>query len=105
METRLRTLQIRRDVIRTLNQRRLEGAKEVRALGERRVRGVVVKAGFHDEMGGSPWMMVKDRDGTEHYARLRTGTPLVQGGRTVELAPIGNGLSQVIGPKGRDLMR
>ena len=100
METNLRTLQVRRDVIRTLNQRRLEGAREVRAVGDRKVRGVVVKSGFHDEAGTSPWMVVKDRDGIEHYARLRTGPPLAQTGRTVELAPIGNGLSQVLGPKG-----
>ena len=100
METKLRTLQIRRDVIRTLNQRRLEGATEVRVVGDRRMRGVVVKTGFHDEAGASPWMVVKDRDGTEHYARLRTGAPLAEPGRTVELAPIGNGLSQVLGPKG-----
>jgi type IV secretory pathway VirD2 relaxase len=100
VETKLRTLQVRRDVIRTLNQRQLEGAKEVRAVGDRKVRGVVVKTGFHDEAGASPWMVVKDRDGTEHYARLQTGTPLAQPGRTVELVPIGNGLSQVLGSKG-----
>ncbi|MBU1540796.1 MAG: DUF3363 domain-containing protein, partial [Alphaproteobacteria bacterium] len=40
METKLRTLQARRDIIRTLNQRRLEGAREVRPLGTERVRGV-----------------------------------------------------------------
>ena len=103
METKLRALralQVRRDVIRTLNQRRLEGAKAIRTLGDQKVRGVVVKTGFHDEAGASPWMVVRDREGTEHYARLRTGTPMALPGRTVQLVPLGNGLSQLVEPKG-----
>lgn len=99
MEVRLRTLQSRRDVIRTLNQRRLDGAQAVRVVGEQTVRGVVIKTGFHDEAGASPWVVIRDSAGTEHYARLRTGTPLADPGRTVELAPVGNGLSQILGPK------
>jgi type IV secretory pathway VirD2 relaxase len=105
METKLRTLQTRRDVIRTLNQRRLEGAKDVRTVGDLKVKGVVVKTGFHDEAGASPWMVVRDREGVEHYARLRTGTVLAPPGRTVELSPIGKGVSQIIGRKGLDQER
>ena len=51
METKLRTLQVRRDIIRTLNQRRLEGARDVRVLGREPVRGVVVKTGFMMRQG------------------------------------------------------
>lgn len=101
MEIKLRTLQTRRDVIRTLNQRRLEGAQDVRPVWDRKVKGVIVKTGFHDEAGASPWMVVRDREGVEHYARLRTGTALSDRGRTVEVSPIGNGLSQITGPRSR----
>lgn len=99
------TLQARRDVIRTLNQRRLEGARDVRPLGAERLKGVVVKAGFHDEAGAASWVVVRDREGTEHYARLRTGSALAATGRTVILTPLSNGLVAFIGPKGADLSR
>ena len=48
---KLRGLQLRHDVIRTLNLRRLEGARDVREIGPEPVRGVVVKSGCHDELG------------------------------------------------------
>ncbi|MBD3820379.1 MAG: relaxase/mobilization nuclease domain-containing protein, partial [Brevundimonas diminuta] len=73
MEMKLRTLHVRRDIIRTMNQRRLEGAREVRLLGREKVAGVVVKTGFHDEAGAAPWMVVRDAQGVEHYGRLKVG--------------------------------
>ncbi len=102
METKLRTLQVRRDVIRTLNQRRLEGARDVRPLGSERVRGVVVKTGFHDEAGASPWVMVRDREGTEHYARLRAGAE-VKMGKTITIEAGPSGLAQIVEGRGADL--
>ncbi|MBU1540456.1 MAG: DUF3363 domain-containing protein [Alphaproteobacteria bacterium] len=105
METKLRTLQVRRDVIRTLNQRQLEGAKDVRPLGHAPVRGRVVKTGFHDEAGAMPFVIVRDRDGTEHYGRLRAGAARGEAGRTVVLAPTGNGLAQVVQGRGAALER
>lgn len=103
MEIKLRTLQVRRDIIRTLNQRRLEGAREVRPLGQETVRGVVVKAGFHDEAGAAPWVLVRDAGGVEHYARPRAGTPALDIGKAVELVPSGAGLAQAALLKGSDL--
>ncbi|MNU29721.1 hypothetical protein D3C71_181980 [compost metagenome] len=76
MEGRLRRLQISRDVMRTLNQRRLESAREVRVFSGERVKGEVMKAGFHDELGASPYVVVRDRIGVEHYARLVVGSDL-----------------------------
>jgi len=104
METKLRTLQVRRDIIRTLNQRRLEGAKQVRVLGKDNVRGVVVKTGFHDEAGAAPWAVVRDKDQVEHYARLRSGQS-TQIGKTVTLEPVGAGLAQIANGRGGDLTR
>lgn len=104
METKLRTLQARRDIIRTLNQRRLEGAREVRPLGTERVRGVVVKTGFHDEAGMSPFVVVRDVGGIEHYARVRTGETARVGSR-IALEPMANGLAQVVAGRGGKLAR
>ncbi len=95
LEVRLRTLQIRQDVIRTLNQRRLEGARRVQQLGDRKVRGRVVRAGSHDELGGAQYVIVRDDQGTEHYARLAFGRTAPKVGAQVELAP---------GPKGAQLL-
>jgi len=105
MEMTLRTLQARRDIIRTMNQRRLEGARDVRALGRDPVRGVVVKTGLHDEAGAAPFVVVRDADGLEHYARLRAGSAPPQLGEAARLQPLSNGLAQVIPGRGADLSR
>lgn len=101
VETKLRKLQSRRDVIRTMNQRRLEGAREVRQFGEGRVKGVVMKAGFHDEAGVAPFMVVKDGDGIEHYARLKVGSRPLAVGEAVMLTPSSDGLARAAALKGR----
>ncbi|WP_374598868.1 DUF3363 domain-containing protein [Brevundimonas sp.] len=105
LESRLRGLQMRRDIIRTLNQRRLEGAREVRVLEAGTVRGRVVTTGFHDEAGASPWAVVRDGDGVEHYARLRTGSPSLKAGQIAELRVSPTGLAQVLPTRGSDLAR
>jgi type IV secretory pathway VirD2 relaxase len=87
LETRLRTLQLRQDIIRTLHQRRLEAGRDVRELGAERVRGRVVRRGAHDELGSVSWVIVQDRGGTEHYARLGFGQTSPELGRTVDLIP------------------
>lgn len=103
LESRLRTLVLRRDVIRTLNQRRLEGGRAVRSLAVEAVKGVVVKAGFHDEAGASPWMIVRDAQGVEHYARLRLGSDLGQVGRSGVLSLMGDGLARFSAGQKMDL--
>lgn len=95
LELKLRTLQIRQDVIRTLNQRRLEGARKVQQLGEQKVRGRLVRAGSHDELGGAQYVIVRDREGTEHYARLAFGRSAPKLGSQVDLVP---------GPRGAQLL-
>lgn len=105
METQLRMLQVRGDIIRTLNQRRLEGGHDVRLMGDERVKGVMVKSGFHDEAGAAPWVLVRDGSGVEHLARLKTGAALLATGRSVTLTPVSHGLAQMIAGRGRDLSR
>jgi type IV secretory pathway VirD2 relaxase len=103
METKLRTLQARRDIIRTLNQRRLEAGRDVRPMGASPVKGQVVRTGFHDELGAHPFVIVRDSDGAEHYARLRAGPPRLDIGKTVVLAPTGAGVAQVLSGRGTGL--
>lgn len=105
MEQKLRMLQSRRDIIRTLNQRRLDGALDVRPLGREAVRGAVVRTGFHDEVGGRPWVMVRDAQGREHYAALRTGSPLPAVGKPVLLEPDDRGMAQWTTGRGASLER
>lgn len=95
METKLRTLRIRRDVIQTLDQRRLAGARDVRQLVAEIVRGRVVQAGRHDEAGASPFVVVKDRTGIEHYARLDSGTASPMIGKDVEVVGSDRGLAKI----------
>ena len=96
LEQKLRELQLRRDLIRTLNQRRLEGARTVRELGVERVQGVVVRSGSHDELGAAPFVVVRDGLGAEHYARLPAGAARPEVGHAVTLARTGRGV-QVLG--------
>ena len=103
MEMKLRTLQVRRDIIRTMNQRRLEGAREVRLLGREKVAGVVVKTGFHDEAGAAPWVVVRDAGGIEHYGRLKVGARSLAVGEAAMMTPDPQGLAVVVALKGRHL--
>ena len=103
MEMKLRTLQVRRDIIRTMNQRRLEGAREVQLLGREKVAGVVVKTGFHDEAGAAPFVVVRDAQGVEHYGRLKVGGRALVLGEAVALSPLGQGAAVAAAVKGARL--
>ncbi|WP_433949946.1 DUF3363 domain-containing protein [Brevundimonas bullata] len=107
LETRLRRLQLSKDVIRTLNQRRLEGARKVDQLERESVRGRVVKSGFHDELGGSPYVVVRAADGGEHYGRLGVGKTPPALGKTVTLSLDARGFAQIVqgGQRGAGLDR
>lgn len=85
LEERLRGLQLRSDIIRTLNARRLEGDAEVRPMAEHVVRGRVVRSGYHDELGAMAFAIVRDRDGAETYARLTSGALAPQVGSQATL--------------------
>lgn len=96
LEPRLRRLQLSKDVIRTLNQRRLEGAQAVDQLGQESVTGRIVKAGFHDELGGSPYVVVRTPTGQEVYGRLGIGRTAPGLGKTVTLQLDPKGATQVL---------
>ncbi|MNH53289.1 hypothetical protein D3C73_49770 [compost metagenome] len=101
LEGKLRRLQISKDIIRTLNQRRLETGKTAEIFREGRVSGQVMKAGFHDELGVSPFVVVKDAQGVEHYARMAVGTALPSVGGQAMLGMDARGVAQIIPGMGR----
>lgn len=101
LEPRLRALQLRTDIIRTLNQRHLEGAAAVGLMRGGRVRGEVVRSGFHDELGARPYAVVRDAGGLEHYAPLRLGQAPPPPGGTVTLEMTGRGAA-LVGDIARD---
>lgn len=105
LESRLRQLQVRRDVIRTMNQCRLQDGRDVRLLGDERVRGKVVRHGFHDEAGASPWMVLRSDEGRDYYARLRPGTGLPKIGASVALEGSRGGFAVLLMGRGSDLER
>lgn len=101
LEGRLRRLQVSKDVIRTLNEHRLETGRTAEVFREGRVAGRVMKAGFHDELGVSPFVVLKDAQGVEHYARLTLGTALPSVGAQATLGVDARGLAQIIPGLGR----
>jgi type IV secretory pathway VirD2 relaxase len=101
LEGRLRRLQVSKDVIRTLNERRLETGRTAEVFREGRVAGQVMKAGFHDELGASPFVVLKDAKGVEHYARLGVGTALPSVGAQAALGVDSKGMAQAILGLGR----
>lgn len=105
LEPRLRSLQLRQDIIRTLHQRHLESGREPLVIGDRPVRGSVVARGHHDELGGVSWVIVRDPQGQEHYARLKFGQPTPPLGRDIELVPTPQGAQIKGGSRSIDLGR
>lgn len=96
LEGRLRRLQVSKDVIRTLNERRLETGRPAEIFREGRVAGQVMKVGFHDELGASPFVVLKDAKGVEHYARLAVGTALPSVGAQATLGVDARGMMRVV---------
>jgi type IV secretory pathway VirD2 relaxase len=101
LEPKLRALQLRSDVIRTLNARRLAGVLEIDELRAGRVSGEVVRSGYHDELGASPFVIVRNGAGAEHYARLGLGATPPDVGRSVELVAGARGARVLYAARGR----
>ena len=91
LELRLRALQMGGDIQRTLNQRRLEGAREVRQLGDHPIKGRVARSGYYDELGTQGYVVVQDVSGVEHYARMKVGMTNPRAGAEILLSPQARG--------------
>lgn len=104
LETTLRELEVRRDIIRTLNQRRLESGRVALIARPGRLSGEVVKTGSHDELGARRFVIVRDGQGMEQYARLSVGAAALVPGQQVGLDVGAAGLAQIIPGRGRGLV-
>lgn len=104
MEATLRELEVRRDIIRTLNQRRLESGRVAQIARPGRLSGEVVKAGAHDELGLRRFVIVRDGQGVEQYARVSAGAVALVPGQQVGLEVGAAGLAQIIPGRGRGLV-
>jgi len=96
MEPTLRELEVRRDIIRTLNQRRLESGHVAQIARPGRLVGEVVKAGAHDELGLRRFVVVRDGQGVEQYARVSAGAAALVPGQQVGLEVGAAGLARVV---------
>jgi len=101
MEQKLRQLEVRRDIIRSLNQRRLESGRAVQIAPPGRLTGEVAKVGAHDELGAQRFVFVRDGSGTEYYVRLSAGARPLTLGRHVDLDVPMAGMGQVLATRGR----
>jgi type IV secretory pathway VirD2 relaxase len=101
LEGRLRRLQDSKDVIRTLNQHRLESGRAAEVLREGRVSGRVTKAGFHDELGAEPFALIREAGKADRYVRLATGSALPKVGTETVLSVDARGLGHVLSGVGR----
>ncbi|MNS39968.1 hypothetical protein D3C72_722690 [compost metagenome] len=100
MEARLRDLEVRQDVIRTLNQRRMESGRVAQVARPGRLSGEVVKAGSHDELGMRRFVIVRDGQGVEKYTRLSVGAGAMALGQHVDLEVGTAGLAQIVQGRG-----
>lgn len=101
MEQKLRQLEVRGDIIRSLNQRRLESGRAVQIAPPGRLTGEVAKVGAHDELGAQRFVFVRDGSGTEYYVRLSAGARPLTLGRHVDLDVPMAGMGQVLATRGR----
>ena len=74
-------------------------------MGDAPLKGQVVKAGQHDELGASRWLIVRSADDVEHFARLKLGQTAAAVGRQVELSPTPKGAQIDSLGRGSDLSR
>lgn len=104
LEARLRALNVRKDVIRTLNQRSLESGIAAQVARPGRLEGEVVRSGFHDELGARPFSLIRV-DETEQYVRLGPGACGPASGERVVLDIDARGLARLVGNRTRSIQR
>lgn len=67
----LAVMAARGDVVRLFHERLNAGARTISPLQQGSVRGEVVHAGYHDrDLQTSPFAIIRDSEGYEHYSRL-----------------------------------
>lgn len=95
MEQKLRRLAAHQDIIRSLNERRLETGTTVRIL-KGRLHGRVMKTGRHDEIGTSPWAIVRDDKGQEFFAPLMPSGEMPKIGQDIVMERAAGGAARLL---------
>lgn len=91
LQEQLTRLAISKQKLRLMNQHSLAAGAAVRELTRGAVKGQVMGSALPDWRGAVGHVIVQDRRGDHHYARLAAGQPPVPLGSTIEL---------VMGPRG-----
>jgi hypothetical protein len=83
----LAVMAARGDVVRLFHERLNAGARTISPLQQGSVRGDVVHTGYHDrDLQTSPYAIVRDSQGHEHYSRLSAKDALPKVGAQVALS-------------------
>jgi hypothetical protein len=83
----------RGDVVRLFHERLNAGARTITPLQQGSVRGDVVHVGYHDrDLQTSPYAIVSDSQGHEHYSRLSAKDALPKFGAQVKLSKDARGV-------------
>jgi hypothetical protein len=89
----LAVMAARGDVVRLFHERLNAGARTINPLQQGSVRGEIVHAGYHDrDLQTSPFAIVRDNQGYEHYSRLSTQEALPRLGTQVKLSKDSRGV-------------
>ena len=89
----LAVMAARGDVVRLFHERLNAGARTINPLQQGSVRGEVVHAGFHDrDLQTSPFAIVRDSQGYEHYSRLSAQGALPRLGAQVTVSKDARGV-------------
>jgi hypothetical protein len=88
----LATMAARADVLRLFHERLNQGARTISPLQQGEVKGVVMQTGYHDrDLQSSPFTIIRDQQGHEHYSRLSAQATLPSLGTKVTLTKDGRG--------------
>ncbi|HEY9233930.1 MAG TPA: hypothetical protein VIP08_02760 [Phenylobacterium sp.] len=85
LQQRLTAMDLTKAKLRTINEHRLATGARVEELMHGRVKGEVLKSGFHDRHRTFGYAIVRDGRGGDHYARLAIGEAPPMVGGAVEL--------------------
>jgi hypothetical protein len=94
----LAVMEARGNVVRLFHERLSAGAGTINPLQQGSVRGEIVHAGYHDrDLQTSPFAIVRDSQGYEHYSRLGAQGALPKLGAQVSLSKDARGVVRTSG--------
>lgn len=105
MADRLQRLQASRDIIRSMNQWRVQSASSLEVRSAGKVAGRLLRIGFTDELGAGAYAIVREAGGADVYCRLAPGLDGLKVGKQVALVVDDRGLGSLAAGRRRGLER